>query len=66
MRASDEVSETQAAWGWATKLADEAEAWRSRRGQTPEMVRGRVRVVRLPKRSRSSVSDRGSADLLKT
>jgi hypothetical protein len=66
MRASEEVVGIEAGEGWASKLADEAEAWRSRRRQAPEIARGGVQVVRLSKRSRSAVSNRVSADLSNT
>jgi len=67
MRASDEVVAIQKGGGWASKLANEAEAWRSRRSQAPETARGGIQVVRLSKRSRSAVvSNRVSADLSNT
>jgi hypothetical protein len=61
MRASEEVVGIETGDGWASKLADEAEAWRSRRSQAPEIARGGVQIVRLSKRS--AVSNRVSADL---
>jgi hypothetical protein len=66
MGTSDEVVGIQTGGGWASKLADEAEAWRSRRCQTPEIGRGGVQVVRLPKRNRSAVSSQVSGDLSST
>jgi hypothetical protein len=66
MRALDEVVATQKGGGWASKLAHEAEAWRSRRSQASEIARGGIRVVRLSKRRRSAVSNRVSADLSNT
>jgi hypothetical protein len=63
MRASDEVATSQAGEGWASKLAEEAEARRSRRGQGHDMAGHGVQVVRLARRSRSSISNRVSADL---
>lgn len=58
MRALDQGSdETQAGGEWASKLADEALAWRGRRGQT-DIARGSIQVVRLPKRNRSAISNR--------
>jgi hypothetical protein len=48
MRASEEIVGIQTGGGWACKLAAEAQAWRSRRSQAPEIARGGVQVVRLP------------------
>jgi hypothetical protein len=66
MRASEEVEGIETGEGWASKLADEAEAWRSRRSQAPQIARGGVQVVRLSKRSRSAGSNRVSAELSNT
>jgi hypothetical protein len=49
MRTSDELGEPLAK-EWANKIAGEAQAWRNRRTETPEISRDGVQVVRTSKR----------------
>jgi hypothetical protein len=53
MRASDEIGDERRQSGWASKLADEAKAWRQRRAALPSVSGNGVQVVRIPKRPSS-------------
>ena len=52
---SEPVGKARGNADWATKLANEAEAWRHRRPKTPRIAGNRVQVVRISRRQPATV-----------
>jgi hypothetical protein len=54
-KTGDQVGKARGNADWATKLANEAEAWRHHRPKTPRITGNRVQVVRIARRRPATV-----------